>query len=240
MDTPATLSWDQLTDLAADRQRWRQRVYHLRNPDARSGLEVTITINPLLPGCTVSRCARCPPPKPKARAASPSARKYLRRRVREAHNALFEAKPPPPPCDKKKKKRNKTSKALTGTAVLTNKQRKQWARDHYELHHGRTTEKFFVQDSTPTMPATAPTTPITTRTPAAPATDTNTPTNNHTGLTTPMTDTPEELGAKVTPSPTAEPTPTPDTPAEDPRKAKLARLRLIRRGRFKKRRLQPP
>ena len=52
MDTPPSLTWSQLKDLAANRKTWRQRVHSLRNPNARTSSDtgVTTTINPSLHG----------------------------------------------------------------------------------------------------------------------------------------------------------------------------------------------
>ena len=72
MNVPPALSWTELQDLAADRDGWRKRVHSLRHGSTATDgapIGVSITINPSLPGCKVTRSRPLPPAL--APAASP-------------------------------------------------------------------------------------------------------------------------------------------------------------------------
>ena len=95
-------------------------------------------MNPTLPGRTVtlrrSTRNKQPPTKPTVHTASPTARKYI---ARDAHEIFFrpkekgKRKPAHRQAKPKKKKRK----------VLTDKERRAWAREHYEQHHGHGADK---------------------------------------------------------------------------------------------------
>ena len=125
MDVPARLSWGDLKELTANRHSWRKRVFSL--------LTVTVTINPSLPGCLSSphRISRIQQLKTNKSAEPPSTKRYI---SRDTHEASFR-----PPGEKDKRKRgdrHHKSQKRRKSPALTDKQRAEWARAHYELHHG--------------------------------------------------------------------------------------------------------
>ena len=131
MDVPKNYSWEELKQLAGNRDYWRLRVKALRE-----GSGVKVSING-------------PPPSPRKRKASPlttadtkttttrptaastAAKAAKRYRTRDAHTAFFR------PCtgSPRKRKRN-TRRTKPKPRELTNKERQAAARDHWDLNHG--------------------------------------------------------------------------------------------------------
>ena len=127
MDVPPAMTWTELLALAEDRQGWRKRVHNLRH-----GPKIEIMMNDSLPGCkALPRCSDNQLPPVKKSLVSPRAKKYI---IRDAHEAFFR------PHEKGKRKRSlrqPATKKRKKSVPLTNKQRQAWAREHFELHHGK-------------------------------------------------------------------------------------------------------
>ena len=131
MDVPRNYSWRELMQLAANRDYWRLRVKALRE-----GSEVKITM-------------QGPPPSPRKRKASShtaptveidtvpptttseSVKMAKRYRDRDDHEAFFQ------PCTKSPRKRRRGARRTKPKRhVLTDKERRRAAREHWDLHHG--------------------------------------------------------------------------------------------------------
>ena len=136
MDTPRHLTWDELVKLASGnsgRIRWRQRVRDIANGNKG---RVEVIIHGELP--RKSRRIQQQQRTTKttntnttatATASKPQPTQYQRR---DAHEAFF--RPAQHPTTKSKTTKRSKPKALTRTH-LTDKQRQQWAREHYELNY---------------------------------------------------------------------------------------------------------
>ena len=136
MDTPPNRTWKELVEMASGevgRTRWRQRVSDIANGNKG---RVEITIHGELPRRSRRIQAQQHVTKPttttttNTAAAKPQPSLYQRR---DAHEAFF--RPSQHPTKTKTTKRSKSKpKALT-RPHFTDKQRRQWAREHYELNH---------------------------------------------------------------------------------------------------------
>ena len=118
-DAP-NVTWDELVHLASDKRNWRKRVHDVANGKVKPALKPH--------QCTRHRHAKSTftvsmTPAP----PMPSKSKYIQR---DTHAAFFCPKLLPPANNTRSRK----SKALTRTQ-LTDKQRRQWEREHYDMHH---------------------------------------------------------------------------------------------------------
>ena len=163
-DAPPTSSFQQLVKLVANRKKWKQ-IWARKFGTATA--EVRIKWNDSAPS-TSERFL----PTPKTPAPKPMT-ETDKENLRHAHANLFNPAGANPNQNSRRRVRRKTKpKGLTGTAVLTDKQRKTWARDHFELHHGKSTAKFFEKTITTNTTTTtgSPTTNATTSTSLTPTT----------------------------------------------------------------------
>ena len=158
MDVPIRYSWSELIKLAANRDGWRKRVRALTHPI------VEVTMNPNVEGSKIRKRVLPPaPPKPKKEVTVMS--KY---RSRDSHEEFFR------PTLSNHKYRTRSRAKKPKPKVLTDKERRAWAREHYEKHHGKP------DDPTTTSPATTTATspssdPTTTPPPANTTASTKTP-----------------------------------------------------------------
>ena len=160
MDAP-DYSWTELKQMAANRDAWRTIVHSLRD-DSR--LKITISdsstkvTTKTAPKPRLQPCASHHKPNPVIKPKT-EAVKY---RDRDAHEAFFRPRQPPPRRSVRlQSKKNRVQKRKS-KVPLTNKQRQQFARDHYALHHGDTnllhTSTCISKPPTPAAPPTPDTT----------------------------------------------------------------------------------
>ena len=107
--------------MAKERHKWRRLVIALKDGHRTAGRQVTRTARFTI------RVTQNPNPTSKATAAAAY-------RTRDAHEAFFRPKATST-YNKKQTRPPKHSKALTRPRALTDKQRRAWAREHYELHY---------------------------------------------------------------------------------------------------------
>ena len=171
MDAPSFM-WDELVKFAENRDAWRAMV-----KTVRSGSRVQVDIRSRQYG-QFSSCRATQPtaqqqqrktrsksrlqPAPRTMAA-----KY---RDRDRHEAFFRK-----PADKMTRAKPKTKPKKKKPIPLTDKERRQFAREHYARHHGMQTTPAM----TPTSPTTTtPKTKTTTTPSATPSTPTPPPTKS--------------------------------------------------------------
>ena len=109
------LNYDELTALAKDRKAWRKSMLH-QNADTSNLMEA-----PKSPTC---------PPVPQTAAE--------REAVQEAWNNIFRTSRAKKEVGKRQKREDAKNNKTTG---WSDRQRANWARAHYHLHHGRTLTK---------------------------------------------------------------------------------------------------
>ena len=209
MDIPRHKDWDDLRRQAKDRKRWRSLVRDLRNgaPAARINVIITGDLPKAKPRPKVA-------PKPPKAPLSKIKKAAKRRRVRDAHNALFH------PTDKRfKTARPKIkSKKKKARVTLTTTQRQQAARAQWFETHDRE----FI--------------PLPLRPPQQPPRDiyANWPPNFDKPKAQTLPTSPP-LPSPLPPTPTSTPTITTQQHND-----KMQQLRLQRRGRFRKKRKPKP
>ena len=132
MDVPRKYSWAELKQLAANRDYWRNRVKALREGSSR--------VEENTRGPHPSPCKRranrrhtttTNPPKPTTSSPSAEAKRY---KARDAHEAFFR------PLTESPRKRNRHAKhkrpKCKKSRSLTDKERQEAARLHWDLNHG--------------------------------------------------------------------------------------------------------
>ena len=151
MDAP-DYTWEELKQLAANRDSWRSIVNAIKGPRVHiqltnSPLQDNQAKPPIKSKPRPNRTTR-PPATDKSNTTTAAAAKY---RARDAHELFFRRPRFQPP-------RKKKTAPAPKPPPLTDKQRQQFARDHYQLHHGTTssqapsTPNRCITTSSPTLP----------------------------------------------------------------------------------------
>ena len=132
MNVPAKYSWPELKQLAANRDYWRSRVSAVRE-----GTGVSVTIHGPPPSPCKRRSSKhsnnptTRSTKPKLSPASKTAKRY---HEREAHEAFFRPSTASP-CERNRLCKSARQKCHK-TRMLTDKERREAAREHWDLNHG--------------------------------------------------------------------------------------------------------
>ena len=131
-DAPPTNSFQQLVNMAKKRALWKQ-IWEEKHGTAASTTRVEIQWND--DGDTTSERFLPAPATPAPKRMT----KAEKQEAREAHAALFNpkkrTKEQRAKAKRKRRKRKRKRKGLEKPPGLTDKQRKPWARDHFDLNH---------------------------------------------------------------------------------------------------------
>ena len=130
MDTPVGYSWQELVQLASNRDSWRARVQRLKQPS-----RVEVTINPDAPGAKAKPPQQNKIPQHAETKSTTTCNNYP---DRDAHEMFFRPKSKSTSTRTHKYNTRPKAKSKAKPRPLTDKQRAQWAREHYEQHHGTT------------------------------------------------------------------------------------------------------